>query len=556
MYDVLSSAPTRKSPLLSPAHAAKYFTEVAAEEAKKSLRTFCKRAWRILLPTDVIWNWHMDAICEHLAYVTLGEIRFLMINVPPRLSKTMIVSVLWPAWHWLHKPGEQFLTASVDAALSTDSAILSRRLIESDWYARQWPGQIILYDDENTAGMFRNRKGGYRMTASVQGRVTGVGGTLQIGDDFHDAKKVESDKVRRASISWHDNAWRSRLNNPDQAQKVYVGQRTHEVDIYGHVIAQEGKRWCHFKLPMEFNPSKRCITYLNKGTGPITEKGPIFQDPRKVENEVIDPKRMGAETVNSEKAIVSERSWQAQYNQEPVGEGGFILKRQWWRPWVEPKWRSRAGQERPMPRFREILQVYDTAFEPDEEADFSARTTWGIFEHAEQLWDENLQRPVVGKSRTCAMLLDSWRDRVGFPELREECIEANIAFAPDVILIEKKASGHSLVQELKRKRLPVKAVNLAGSAGRKGVSGDLVTRAHSSSLMLEKGCIWYPPRRFAYDVIEEASKFPNADHDDWVSTLVMAWMYMRRYWDLELPDDERDEISPWAWKQVPRKLYA
>ena len=209
-----------------------------------------------------------------------------------------------------------------------------------------------------------------------------------------------------------------------------------------------------------------------------------------------------------------------------------------------------------MPRFSEIIQVYDTAFEESQENDYSARTTWGIFNHRDQLWDERAKRPVFGPTRVSAMLLDAWRDRVGFPELREEVIQANTDFAPEAILIEKKASGHSLIQELRRKHLPVKAVSLSGSAGRKGVSGDLVARAHEASLMLEKGCIWYPPRQFAYTVIEEASKFPNGEHDDFVATLVIAWMYMRRYLDLELPDDERDEIRPWEWKRKAVKRYA
>ena len=127
---------------------------------------------------------------------------------------------------------------------------------------------------------------------------------------------------------------------------------------------------------------------------------------------------------------------------------------------------------------------------------------------------------------------------------------------PDLILIEKKVSGHSLVQELRKKRLPVKAVLLSGSSGRGGREGDLVARANSASLMLEKGCIFYAPRPYAYSVMEECGKFPNGDHDDYVSTCVIAWMYMRRYHDLQLPDDERDEVSPWAWKKLPRKRYA
>lgn len=556
MYNLLTGDQLPPAPKLTPEALRTSFTELAAAAARRSLATFCKRAWVQLLPEPPIWNWHMDAFCDHLAYVSLGEIRFLMVNIPPRMSKTMIVSVLWPAWHWLHIPGEQFLSAGVDQVLANDAAILSRRLIQSEWYTRQWPGEIELYDDENQVGMYRNKKGGYRMTASLQGRITGVGGTTQILDDPHDAKKVESDVVRHSALAWHDNAWRSRVNNPDTAKKVYVGQRTHDMDIFGHVLERERARWCHLIIPQEFNPGTRCITFKNHGDGPLIAEGPIFTDPRKVELEVLDPKRMSAKTVNHEKANMSERGWQAQQNQAPTGEGGLILKRKWWRPWIQPEWRQAPNTERPMPRFSEIIQVWDTAFEEEEEDDYSARTTWGLFDHQELYWDTELKRPVAGQRRVCAMLLDAFQERLAYPDLRAAAIESNKEFAPDWILVEKKASGHSLVQELRKKRLPVKAVTLAGSSGKPGKQGDLIARAHPASLMLEKGCIFYPPRPFAYKVIEEASKFPNGDHDDYVSTLVMAWMYMRRYHDLQLPDDERDEISPWAWKRMPKKRYA
>jgi phage terminase large subunit-like protein len=543
---------------LAAVQAQQYLTEVAAEEARRALRVFSQRAWVQLLPTPPTWNWHMDAICDHLAYVSLGEIRFLMISVPPRHSKSMLASILWPAWHWLHYPGEQYLTASVDDQLSRDSSILCRRLIESPWYQNQWPDQIELYNDENHAGMYRNTKGGYRLSVSLQSRVTGVGGTTQLLDDPHDAKKIESDAVRHSALAWHDNAWRSRVNDPERSKKVYIGQRTHDNDIFGHVIEQEGKRWVQLVLSMEFDPQSRCITFGNPtGDGPLPDAEPIFKDPREKELEILDPKRMSAKTAAIEKDLMSERGWQAQYNQRPTGAGGLILKRKWWRPWIHPDWRANlAGTERPMPKFTEIIQVWDTALEEDEQDDYSACTTWGLFQYTEQFWDAELKRPVQGSTRKCAMMLDAFKEHLAYPDLRKKAIELNNDFAPDPILIEKKVSGHSLLQELRRKSLPVKAVTLDGSAGKGRQQGDLVARAHSASLMLEKGCIFYPPRPFAYKVIEEASKFPNAEHDDFVSTLVIAWMYLRRYHDLQLPDDETDEIAPWSWKKLPGKKYA
>lgn len=531
---------------------AKTLTEVMAERLRKDFRLMVRSAWPLIVPSPLIWNWHLDALCDHLAYVSMGEIRFLMIGMPPRFSKTMIASVLWPAWHWIRFPEEQFLTASVDEGIAVDAARLCRRLIESSWFQRLYPGHLILHPDENQARLYRNTKGGYRQVASVAGNVTGWGGSIQILDDAHNAKKVESDAIRQASLAWHDNAWRSRLNNPMSARKVYIGQRTHEADIYGHVLAQEGHRWVNLFMPLEFDSNRICITFPNKGKGVEPGAKQIYRDPRKIDGEMLDPKRFDAATAKIEKDIMSERAYQAQYQQAPVGQGGFILKRAKWRPWVYPEWHKEAGQERPLPEFSEIIQVYDTAFEADEESDFCARTTWGIFHHVEDMEPAGHGRARAGARRVGGMLLDMMQERLSYPDLRDEVIASDDAFAPDWILVEKKASGHSLVHELRRKRLPVKAVTLAGSSGRGRGQGDLIARAHEASLMLDKGCIFYPIRKWAYEVIENAAKFPNAEHDDLVATLVIAWQYMRKFYDLTLPDDENDEISPFAWQKKLR----
>ncbi|SRR5260221_337863 len=534
----------------------RYLLGISAKLYRRNFALFAQTAWTQLLPEPPIWNWHMDAICDHLTAVTMGMVRFLMVNVPPRMSKTMLCSVLWPAWHWLHEPGEQFLFASADDRLAKDSSILSRRLIEGSWYRSYFPDEFEIYDDENQVGMYRNTEGGYRQTASVQGRVTGMGGTIQVLDDPHDAKKVESDVVRLGTIAWHDNAWRSRVNNPEKAKKVYIGQRTHSEDCFGHVLEGEKKRWCVVTLPMTFDSRDVCVTYPNNGEAPLTDQEPLFRDPRTVDGEMLNPKRFSAKTAAAEKLIMSERAWDAQYQQKPVGTGGLILKRHWWRPWVYPEWRPEAGAERPMPQFTEVIQVYDTAFEEQEENDFSARTTWGLFNHTEQRFDKRTGRVTNDTTRVAAMLLDMMMEKFTFPDLRDEVIQSYADFDPHWILIEKKASGHDLVNELKRKNIPVKAVRLSGSSGRRGGEGDLIARANSASLMLEKGCIFHPPRPWAEKTIDYAGKFPNGPQGsrDIVSTLVIAWMYLRRYHDLQLPDDEPvGEIAPWQWQQKAKR---
>ena len=538
----------------APVELHKMMTYVAALEMRGDFAAYCKTAWNQVAPQKLVWNWHLDALCEHLVYMTMGEIRFLMVSLPPRHTKSLIASVLWPTWDWTHRPTTQFLSASVDDRLALDFSRLSRRVIESPWYENMFGDMFYLLGDENQGRQYRNSLGGSRNATSVQGRVTGSGGDCQILDDAHDAKKVESDATRQAALEWHDNSWRSRLNSPLTAQKLYIGQRTHVNDIYGHVLAQEGKRWVNLSLALEFDPKRICITYANKGAGVEPDAKPIFTDPRKIEGEMLDPKRFDADTAKREKAIMSSRAWQAQYQQQPEGMGGLILKRGWWREWRWPEWHPLFGDDRPLPEFFEIIQVWDTAFEEDEEADFSARTTWGIFNYVESEKDE-YGNTKAGIQRTSAMLLDMLEERLEYPELRKAAIQANDDFAPDWVLVEKKASGHSLIQELRRKRVPIKAVGLSGSGGgRSRRQGDLIARAHEASLMLEKGCIWHPPRSWAIKVIDHCAEFPNGDHDDICSTVVIALQYMRRFYDLTLPDDEdAEEINPWAWEKRARR---
>lgn len=529
----------------------KFLTSVFAENARRDFVMFAKAGWHIIEPKSLRWNWHLDAICEHLVYVSLGEIRNLLICIPPRMTKSLLVSVLWPTWHWLQNPETQFLCASYDMSLTLRDAVLARRLIESGWYQQMFGHQFYLLPDDNQKKMYRNSLGGYRISTSVDGKSTGEGGDIQILDDPHNAKKVESDVIRQNALEWHDNAWRSRSNDPNTTQKVYAGQRTHDMDIFGHVMATEPSRWVELMLPMKFDPSRKCITYPNNGNGPDKSK-PLFEDPRKIADELLNPKRFNKETARIEQEAMSERAWNAQYQQQPEGAGGLILKRHWWRQWAWPEWHSEHGKQRPLPEFMEIIQVYDTAFEEEEESDFTARTTWGIFSYTESERDKHGTLR-DGQQRICAMLLDMLEEKLNYPDLREEVIQSNEDFGPTWILIEKKSSGHSLIQELRKKRLPVRAVGLAGSGGRKGKQGDLIARAHESSLMLEKGCIFYVPRSWSYKTIEHCAKFPVGEHDDITSTVTMALQYMRKFYDLTLPDDESGvEINPFAWKKVRR----
>lgn len=492
-----------------------------------------KSAWQTVEPKPYQSNWHLDAICDHLAYVTFGDIRNLMINVPPRQTKSLSGSVIWPVWWWLLDPKVQFLFASYAHDLALRDAVKSRRLIESSWFRDRYGHLFYLDPADNRKHRYVNNHGGHRISTSVGGKTTGEGGDVIVIDDPHNMKDVYSDTKRHGALSWWDNSMRSRLNDPTKGQKVLIGQRSHDNDLFGHILSTEENRWVVLMLPMEYDPKRRCVTWFNRGRGPEVKRGILYEDPRSKEGELLNPQRFGAEEVKTERAAMSVRDYSAQFQQDPTSGGGLILKKSWWRQWCYPEdyhgkdgaGRPLAGKPMPMPEFTELISVYDTAFEEEQEADFSARTTWGIFLHSESGLDKDLKPNL--------MLLERWNERVEFPDLKQEAIGHNHEWEPDYTLIEKKASGTSLVQELRRIGVRVRSVDPG--------SNDKVFRAHMVSDILKSGRVWYIPRNWAYDVIHQCAKFPMGEHDDLVDTVVMALAYIRRMGMVDLPDDEEPE---------------
>jgi predicted phage terminase large subunit-like protein len=504
----------------------KQLTQVAAERARRDLRLFMRQAWPVIEPKEFQSSWALDAILDHLAYVTFGDIRNLMICVPPRSTKSLAASVAWPVWTWLLDPTVQFLYASYAHDLALRDAVKSRRLIQSAWFKERYGRLFYLDPRDNQKHRYTNNHGGYRISTSVGGVTTGDGGSIIAVDDPLNAKDAYSDAVRHECLSWWDNSMRSRLNDPKTGQKVLIGQRLHDNDLFGHVLATEEDRWTVLTLPMAFDPARKCVTYFNpQGVKP---EGPIWEDPRTERGELLNPDRFGPEEEKAERKAMAPSDYSAQYQQDPSSGGGLILKKGWWRQWVYPQDHAEAGKPMPLPEFIEVISVYDTAYEEDEESDFSARTTWGLFNYSESTR--------AGDEIVCALLLERFNDRVEFPELKKEAIEHHHEYKPDYTLIERKASGHSLIHELRKAGIPVRAVTPG--------SRDKVFRAHMVAEILRSGRVWYVPRVWAYEVIDQCSRFPRGEFDDLVDTVVMALAYIRRLNMIELPDDEkRDELK-------------
>lgn len=520
--------------LREPRFARAYYTEMEAEYLRRDLRRFVRAAWPLVDPNPFVQSWELDAICDHLAYVTIGEIRNLMINVRPRSTKSLVGSVMWQAWWWASQPTTQFLCFSYAHPLALRDAVKMRDLIRSEWYQERYGSRFYIDPNRSQQQHFWNNTNGYRFSTSLTGKSTGYGGDVIVGDDPHLTTDAHSETKRNRSLASWDNAMRSRLNNPKTGQKVLIGQRSHDMDLFGHILATEGDRWTHLMLPNEFNPERRCNTYPNPTGRKVPEEerekraeskfaGALFVDPRKKRGELVNPARFGKEETEAEKTAMSEVDYESQYNQDPEAGGGVILKRAFWRQWVFPDGHPLAGKPMPMPQFTQIFSVYDTAFKEEQKNDFSARTTWGVFEYNEP----------GRRSTHHMMLMERFNERVAFPDLRKEAERNFKAWEQEAVLIEDKASGQSLIQELEAIGLPVWKVE-AGTE-------DKVYKANMVAPILKSGVVWYVPKDWTYEVIAQCAKFPFGQFDDMCDTVVMALAYLRRLGMVVLEEDEDDE---------------
>jgi predicted phage terminase large subunit-like protein len=519
--------------------AERLWTFAQAEEMKRDFKRFVAEAWHVVEPgKEFKGGWHIDAICEHLTYVSLGDIDDLVINIPPRHTKSTVVAVMWPAWEWTWNPSTQWLFATYASSLTIRDSVKCRRLIQSPWYQEHFGDAFQLSSDLNQKGRFDNDFYGYRLATSVGGTATGEGGDRIVVDDAHNMKEINSDTIRSGVIDWWRDTMSTRGNDMKKLGRVIIAQRGHHQDLPGHVLATGG--WVHLNLPGYFVPNTRCITKAKKDSKRIIPVNPdiftfgdhieplhkeqvLFVDPRKAENDLLQKDRFGPDEMAKLSMELTERGFESQIQQNPSAKGGNIMKEHHWREWVEPE----------LPSLSMIIQSYDTAFEEDEEHDFSARTTWGVFEHEERL-DRKLPwtAKYKGQTRLCLILLERMNIRMEFPELRDNAMEAAQLWKPDKVLIEKKASGHSLAQEMRRANLPVARIKVTDSK---------FVRAHAASLVLERGCVFFVKRNWAQEVISQCGNFPADDHDDMVDTVTMAMLWLRKKWSADFLDDDDDD---------------
>lgn len=497
-------------------------SHIQAELGRRSLKRFLADNWDTVEPGRAfISNWHLDAICDHLEALYKGEIRNLLITLPPRMTKSLTCSVAFPAWAWLQDPTTQFLCASYSMDLATRDNVKTRRIIESQFYQSRYidtlpPDSKLRFElsgDQNQKTKFENTRYGYRQAVSVESQVTGYGADILVGDDLHNAAEYQSEANIEKVIEWNDNAWTSRLNDAKTGRKLIIMQRVSHKDIAGHVLKQGG--YVHLNLPMWFVPEKKCYTSIG------------FEDPRTEAGELLCPARVDEEALIEMKRRMSRYAIASQLQQEPSPDEGGIYKKAYWVPWGD----------RPMPDCAAIVQVWDTALEDKEENDYSACTTWGIFEHTQVLGEEWGKRKGEEETRYCMIILDSYKKRLQGPDLRQEALRLYRQRRPDCVIIERRASGHGLLHELRRANVPVLDFNPG--------TNNKVARANIAAIVFEQGCVFYPPRQWAEEVIETCARFPNDDFDDITDTVTMAALYLRKkFWIQYQGENEEDDMPP------------
>ena len=430
---------------------------------------------------------HHKIIARTIEKIASGELKRVIINIAPRHGKSHIMSYLFPAWFMGKFPDKKIIMASHTADLAVDFGRKVRNLVADKEYQKIFP-DVNLQADSKASGRWGTNHGGEYYACGVGGALAGRGAHLCIIDDPHSEQEAKTGNptVFDSAYEWYQSGPRQRLMPGGAICLIMTrwGKRDLTGRILDNMLKNEGSdQWEIIELPMEL-PS----------------------------GEPLWPEFWTKKDIELLKNTLDNRYWQAQYQQQPTSEGAAIIKRDWWREWEH---------EYP-PDCDFIIQSWDTAFEKNNRADYSACTTWGVFYQP----DSN------GVNQANIILLDAFKDRMEFPELKKKAYEMYKEYQPDTLLIEKKASGAPLLYELRAMGIIVSEVN---------PTKDKITRLNGVADLFSSGMVWAPSNRWAEHVIEEVAEFPVGEHDDYVDSMTQALDRFRRGGFIRLSSDEPDE---------------
>ena len=443
---------------------------------------------------------HHTKMAEAFERVARGECKRLIINMPPRHTKSEFASYLLPAWFLGKYPGKKVIQTSHTAELAVGFGRKVRNLVDTEIYHKIFP-DLVLQADSKAAGRWNTSKGGDYFAIGVGGAVTGKGADLLIIDDPHSEQEAALAEINPdiydKTYEWYTSGPRQRLQ-PGGAI-VIVMTRWSKRDLTAQVLKAAAQRGGDEWEVIEFP------ALLPSGNPLWPEFWPLKE-------------------LTTLKEELPNSKWMAQYQQNPTSDASAIIKREWWQVW---------DSEDP-PKCDFVLMAWDTAFEANQRADYSACTTWGVF----------YQPDATGLSQANIILLNAFRDRMEFPRLKQCAIEEYREWEPDSVIIEKKASGAPLIYEMRAMGIPVQ--EFTPTRG-----NDKISRLNAVSDIFASGRVWAPNTHWAEEVIEEVAAFPSGDHDDYVDSTSLALMRFRKGGYIGTTLDEPDEQQYFKSKRNP-----
>jgi predicted phage terminase large subunit-like protein len=458
---------------------------------RNDLMTFLHRCFVELNPTSELSHApHLQIMAAKLADCLLGRgSKRLIINLPPRSLKSITVSVAAVAWILGLDPTKQIICASYGQDLADKHALDTRTIMMSSFYQRLFP-RTRLAPKKLAVSDFATTQHGFRMATSVGGVLTGRGGNVLILDDTMKPDEALSETKREGVNGWFDNTLLSRLNSKEDGIIIIVMQRLHQDDLVGHVL-EKGDQWDILSFPAIAEHDEEHT--VETAFGPFT-----FQ--RKA-GDVLDPTRESKETLLAMKAAMGTYNFESQYQQNPTPiEGAMVLK----------AWIQRYEPSAPLPRFSTVLQSWDTANKCGELNDFSVCTTWGVHD---------------GKR----YLLHVFRERLNYPDLKRKVIELSLKYDARIVLIEDKASGTQLIQDLRADgHLMVKPYEAPPQT-------DKVMRLHAQTAVFEGGKVLLPASAsWLTEYERELTAFPGTKFDDQVDSTTQALDYLGQNRGMEI----------------------
>ena len=450
------------------------------ETAHEDFLGFVKHVWPAFIEGD-----HHRVMADAFNRIAKGELKRLIVNMPPRHTKSEFASHLFPAWYLGKYPDRKVIQTAHTAELAVGFGRKVRNLVGSDDYQHIF-NNVSLASDSKAAGRWSTNKNGEYFAIGVGGAVTGKGADILIIDDPHSEQEaaLNDPSIYDKTYEWYTSGPRQRLQPGGSICVVMT--RWSKKDLTGQILKSSIQRggsdeWEVIELP----------AILPSGS-------PLW------------PGFWPLEQLEALKSELPVPKWSAQYQQDPTSEEGALIKREWWKEW----------DKKSPPRCEFVIQSWDTAFLAKETADYSACTTWGVF------YDEDGNSNII--------LLDALQERLEFPDLKARALDMYKEFEPDAFIVEAKASGSPLIFELRRMGIPVN--EYTPSRGR-----DKVARVNAVSDLFSSGLVWAPKTRWADEVIEQFAAFPAGDHDDLVDSGTQALLRFRQGGFISIESDEKEE---------------